>query len=58
MNLASAIVLAVVALAVAAALFYMHRRRRSGRSVYCSGCALKGVCLKENKRQSNIKESN
>ena len=53
MNLASALVLAVVAVAVAAALFFLHRTRRAGRSVYCSGCAMRGVCLKENKPQQS-----
>ncbi len=47
MNAASIIVLAVVVLAVAAALFAMHRRKRAGKSLYCSGCALKGVCQKK-----------
>jgi len=47
MNLATAIVLGVVVIAVAAALFAMHRRKKAGKSLYCSECALKGVCLKE-----------
>ena len=49
MNAASWIVLGVVlALAVAAVCFSVHRRRKAGSSA-CCGCALHDVCCK-NKR--------
>ena len=47
MNLASAIVIAVVAAGAAAAVFGIHRRRRAGKSIHCGECALKGLCIKQ-----------
>ena len=43
MNTASFIVLGVVAVCVALALYAMHRRKRKKPSG-CSCCALKGIC--------------
>ncbi|MBQ7194011.1 MAG: FeoB-associated Cys-rich membrane protein [Bacteroidales bacterium] len=42
---ATAIVLAVVLLLVAAAVFSIHRERKKGSSA-CEGCALKSFCRK------------
>lgn len=46
MNTATAIILALVAAALVVALLAIRRKRRSGQSPYCSGCALKDVCKK------------
>ena len=46
MNLATAIVLGVVAAAVVAALAFLVHRARPGGSSACSACALKGLCRK------------
>ncbi|MBO6169449.1 MAG: FeoB-associated Cys-rich membrane protein [Bacteroidales bacterium] len=49
MNLATAIVLGLVlAAAVAAVVFMIHRRKKSGSSV-CSGCSLRSLCQRKDK---------
>ncbi len=49
MNLASAIVLGIVlAAAVAAIVFMIHRRKKSGTSA-CSGCSLRSLCQRTEK---------
>ena len=47
MNLATIIVVLFIVLAVALAVFFMIRRRRAGKSPYCSGCALRDTCCKK-----------
>lgn len=49
MNLASTIVLGtVLAAAIAAVVFMIHRRKKSGTSA-CSGCSLRSLCQRDGK---------
>lgn len=49
MNLPTALVLLLLAVLVAGALYAMHRRRK--QSGHCGGCPLSGYCRKTNTGQ-------
>ncbi|MBO7070685.1 MAG: FeoB-associated Cys-rich membrane protein [Bacteroidales bacterium] len=47
MNLATAIVIGVIVLAVVLVVVRLIRRRRAGISPYCASCSLKDTCSKK-----------